>query len=345
MRLLAVGTSVRHVARSASRFADVVTIDEFRDLDTRHYAERSVRVEEVTPESVTEAVESLDFDYAVTTSPNVPMDLTLVGNGVEEMRWAGDKWRFAEFCAERGYPHPETRLEPSPETPLAKPRLAGGGVNNEVTAERREGHVYQEYVEGEPLSVSVVSDGEEARALAVNRSLSGVEACRPPNRFAYCGNVTPADHPAADVAADLAEGVVTDLGLVGSVGVDFIAGEELYVLEVNPRLQASLDTVEATYGLNLTRLHVEVSLGREGWMERVASVELGGFACRLVVYADRDLVAPPLEEVRGVCDVPEPGRRVGEGEPVCSVVATGGTRKEAEWEARRLVDGVRSLLE
>lgn len=344
MHLLAVGTSVRHVARSASRFADVDTVDEFRDLDTQRYAERCVRVGEVTPESVAAAIEDLDFDRAVTTSPNVPPDLTLLGNSVEEMRRVGDKWRFAEFCRGHGYPHPETRLEPSPDTPLAKPRLAGGGVNNEVTRERRDGHVYQEFLEGEPLSVSVVSDGDDARAVAVNRTLSGVDICRPPNRFAYCGNITPADHPAADEAAALAEGVVRDLGIRGSVGVDLIAGNGLTVLEVNPRLQASLDTVEATTGLSVTRLHVDASLGAEGRMESISSAEPQGFACRLVVYADRNLAAPALDRGR-VRDVPPPGRAIRRGEPVCSVVATGDTREETVKEARRRVTGVRAHLD
>jgi len=339
MRLLAVGTSVRHVAQSASRFADVVAIDEFGDLDTRRYAEETIVVDEVSEESVAEAARDLEFDYVLTTSPNVPKSLPLLGNSVEVMRRAGDKWLFARYCEENEVPHPETRLEPSPVTPLAKPRLAGGGVNNELTDEPRKRHVYQELVEGTPLSASVVSDGEEARTVAVNETLSGVETCWPPNRFAYCGNVTPASHPFAEEAGGTAEEVVEDLGLKGSVGVDFIAAEErLVVLEVNPRIQASLDTVEASTGLNVVKKHLEAVRGEPDW-SRGFGEPPSGAACRLVLYAPRDTVTSELS-LEGLRDVPPPGRGVDKGEPLVSVFRKAGTPAEALREAEAAAERV-----
>lgn len=349
MRLLAVGTSVRHVAQSASRFCDVVAIDEFRDLDTRRYAERSVEVEEVTPRTVEEAARSLDFDAAVTTSPNVPPDLPLLGNPVEEMRRVGDKLRFARFCEGNGYPHPGTGEDPSPERSLAKPRRGGGGRFNRVAGEgevpeelRREAgeFVYQELVKGEVVSVSLLSDGSRAETVSVNRSLSSVEACRSPTRFVYCGNVTPSDGPWAREAAALAEDLVEDLGLRGSVGVDLVLSEDGPVaLEVNPRLQASLDTVEAAHGVDVVERHVAAARGEPGWGEDLSPFEPEGAACRLVLYAPRDLEAPELS-VEGVRDVPPPGRRVEEGEPLCSVLRTGGTAGGAVSAAREAANRV-----
>lgn len=349
MRLLAVGTSVRHVAQSASRFADVVTIDEFRDLDTRRYAERSVEVEEVTPGTVAAAADALQFDAAVTTSPNVPPDLPLLGNSVEEMRRVGDKLRFARFCEERGYPHPETRREPSPETPLAKPRRGGGGRFNRVAGSgevpeelRREAGelVYQELVEGEVVSVSLLSDGSRAETVSINRSLSGVDACRPPARFVYCGNVTPYAGPGGREAAALAEHLVEDLGLRGSVGVDMVLTDGGPVaLEVNPRLQASLDTVEAAHGVDVVERQVAAARGEPGWGEDLSPFDPGGAACRLVLYAPRDLEAPELS-TEGLRDVPPPGRRVEKGEPVCSVLRTGGTAGGAMSAAREAAERV-----
>lgn len=342
MRLLAIGTSVRHVAQSASEFADVVAVDEFCDVDTERHAERCVRVDEVNEESVAGAARDLDFDAVLTTTPKIPPETPVLGNPVKEMRRVGDKLLFARYCEANGIPHPETSTEPSEGTPLEKPRLAGGGVNNRVVegSTPAPGMVYQELLEGDVLSVSLLSDGEEAKVVSVNRSLVEVEECRPPNRFAYCGNLTPTDHPLAEEAAEMAGGTVRDLGLKGSVGVDFIAGGDgVVALEVNPRIQASLDTVEVATGLSVTRLHVDSCLGRDPAVEP----SFDCYACRLVVYAEEAVEAPNLSGL-GCRDVPGPGSTVGEGEPVTSVLRTGGSAEEAVREARRAVARVRATL-
>lgn len=341
MRLLAIGPSVRHVAQSASRFADVVAIDEFGDLDTRSFSDSWATVEEVNPGNVSEVLKEVEYDRAVTTSPYLLSTLELLGNSVEEMRTAGDKLLFARYCEREGLPHPETSTSPGEGTPLEKPRLGGGGVGNRLSREKSSGCIYQDVLGGDGYSVSLVSNGSQAEAVAFNRTFSGVEACDPPGPFAFCGNLTPSGHVDEDEAVDVSEKIARDYGLKGSVGVDFLLGDEVVPLEVNPRIQASLDTVEAALGLSVTESHVETCRAGELRVSRTGGG--GGHACRLVVYAAEDVVAPDLTGME-IRDVPEPGRPIEKGDPVTSVLRTGDSEGEAFAAAVEAVEDVKGVL-
>jgi len=54
----------------------------------------------------------------------------------------------------------------------------------------------------------------------------------------------------------LAEELVLEFKLLGSNGVDFLASKKgPVVLEINPRFQGSLDTVEKAMNINLFEAH------------------------------------------------------------------------------------------
>ncbi len=60
----------------------------------------------------------------------------------------------------------------------------------------------------------------------------------------------------------LAEELVLDFKLLGSNGVDFLVTETgPIVLEINPRFQGSLDTVEKAMNINLFEAHVRCFKG------------------------------------------------------------------------------------
>jgi predicted ATP-grasp superfamily ATP-dependent carboligase len=116
----------------------------------------------------------------------------------------------------------------------------------------------QRYVPGVAASVSLLSDGRRAVALAVNAQR--MQAARP---FAYRGGMTPLDHPLAERAVEAALRTCRALpGLRGYVGVDMVLTlSEAVVIEVNPRLTTSYLGVRVALGRNVAGLALAACAG------------------------------------------------------------------------------------
>lgn len=100
--------------------------------------------------------------------------------------------------------------------------------------------IVQRFVEGLSASVSLISNGREARPVALN--LQRVSLNPPSARASsYNGGLTPLHHPDAEKALQVAQRAVQMFkGLRGYVGVDLVLSPNgPVVLEVNPRLTVS----------------------------------------------------------------------------------------------------------
>ncbi|WP_341537167.1 ATP-grasp domain-containing protein [Methanosarcina barkeri] len=180
---------------------------------------------------------------------------------------------------------------------MIKPASGGGGIFNRIARSKQEllaileelqglnpelteeTIVIQEFLEGTPSSVSLLSTKNEALSVAVNEQLIGITwLSRLP--FAYCGNITPFRTDQAEEMEALAEELMLDFKLLGSNGVDFLTSKKgPVVLEINPRFQGSLDTVEKAMNINLFEAHAGCFRG-----ELPEKPEAKGFAARGVIY-------------------------------------------------------------
>ncbi len=112
-------------------------------------------------------------------------------------------------------------------------------------------------------------------------------------------------------------------GLVGSNGVDFLISEgRSHVLEVNPRIQGSLEVVEMASGTGVFDNHIRACRGEE--LAKGAR-PMSGFCGRRVVFAPRDGLFPRLTDLGFCKDVSDTGAKVREGAPLCTVLARSGT--------------------
>ena len=163
-----------------------------------------------------------------------------------------------------------------------------------------------------------------ARAIAVNEQLlrgNGESA------FGFSGSVTPFDHPSWGVMVALAEKIAAASGCTGTLGIDFVIGRDTpRVIEVNPRFQGTLDTVETAYACNLFRFHVTACAGTLPEAQRVQQ-----YAARRILFADRDLTLDADLKALApvVSDIPWPGTFFEEDQAITSVSGTGQTRSAA----------------
>ena len=135
--------------------------------------------------------------------------------------------------------------------------------------------IVQEFIKGEPASVSVLSNGKKALGISLNRQK--VKVSGPDQSSSYEGGIVPFEHSLKDFALALAEKVVESFpGLRGYVGVDIVlAGDTVFVLDVNPRLTTSYVGLRKVANFNIAEALINsVVLGK-----LPLKTEIYGFSC------------------------------------------------------------------
>ena len=337
-RVLVAGFATRHVAQSARNAGySVCAVDHFCDQDLAWCTEDREKFEELEdlPDAIDRIARRHSFDLFVPTSgaEDLPVAIPLCGTPRERIAPFLDKLGTQQFFESHAVPAP--RLLPEEEFPaMVKPRRGAGGWRNAIIRTREEMRAWedlypgvpfirQELVEGISASVCCMADGTRARAIAANEQFlrgSGESA------FGFCGSVTPFVHPLAGRMAEIAEKIAAASGCTGTLGIDFVVGESgAYAIEVNPRFQGTVETVEAATGTNLFGLHADACRGvLPASMPRPLR-----FAARSILFADHDMTLTsdlaPLREF--VVDIPWPGTFFEAGQAIVSVSAQGPDRE------------------
>jgi hypothetical protein len=127
----------------------------------------------------------------------------------------------------------------------------------------------QEYIEGEHFSVSIVASrvvgdaclyfsGKPPLALAVNRQYIDIDAG---GRFSYQGGETPVHPEREEEITGVARNVAGVLGCQGYCGIDVVVADQVYVVDVNPRITTSLVGIAACMEEEIADILVAASKG------------------------------------------------------------------------------------
>jgi uncharacterized protein len=319
-----------------ARRDDVIAFDLFGDLDLR--AARVVKRRSLTAlvdAAVEEPSGSVVYGASFENHPKLVERLaerhTLLGNPAATLRAVRDPVRLGAALGD--LPFPRTRVTaPSAGRWLRKPLRGGGGtrVSEWRGGAVRPGTFVQERIDGIVCSAAAVADGHDAVLLGLTEQLVGARAFGV-RGHRWCGNLVPPRVPVPrDQAQAICSRVAAAFGLRGLFGVDFVwDGERAWTVEVNPRPTASLEAIEAAYGVRVFDPPAVVD-------EPVRA------AGKAVLFATEDVVIGDSERwlERGVRDVPHPGERIAKGRPICTVVTTAASPQDAlarlEAEAARL---------
>lgn len=382
MNVLVIGFSTRNIVCSGSRAGyNMYAIDAFCDQDT---VACCIATKELPPELDIRSKDAADIISDMIRSFEVHFDAIVPGSGFESMDfsflpWAvlasdpertqvvQDKFTLSRKLAELGYPHPyvyENIADKPHKFPvMIKPRKGGGGIFNRIAWNEQELEeavkvilesepsfsrndlMMQEFIRGVPASVSLIAGRDKAVALAVNEQMIGI-LWLTRMQFAYCGNITPYEGKYAEEMCNISENLIRKLGLLGSVGIDFIVTEDgPEIIEVNPRFQGSLDTVELATGINLFDAHVKAFEGK--LPERPARVQRSAGRC--IIYADKEIRmnAQILADMRKqqIADIPQPGYIALTDYPVTSVLHTGANRNDVLNLLKRDSEKIKALCD
>ena len=339
-RVLVVGFATRHVAQSAFRAGyEVCAVDHFCDQDLCWYTADREKFEDLAdlPDALQRISRRHTFDLLVVTSgaEDISTPLHLCGTPKEKIGRFLDKLDTQSFFEQQNVPVPRL-LDEGAYPAMVKPRRGAGGWRNAIV--RDEGdlcawekkypdvpYIRQEIVSGIPASVCCVTDGSRARAIATNQQFlrdSGESA------FGFCGSVTPFVHPLGQEMITRAEHIAAASGCTGTIGIDFVLGRDrAFAIEVNPRFQGTVDSVEMACTCNLFQLHVDACAG----ILPPISPPPVQVAVRSILFAEEDItVTSDLKHLAPfVADIPWPGTSFDAGQALVSVYGWGPTRDVA----------------
>ncbi|MGZ4919528.1 MAG: ATP-grasp domain-containing protein [Halobacteriota archaeon] len=364
-RILVIGINTRHIVCSAKRagyYVEAVTHYEDVDLVKCCDEVRSIH-DDFTGltagkghEDVKRFARGLDYDYAILVSGFETLDIPRVaGNPPALASFVSNKDKLREKLESLGYPVPQ-QFEVEDRIPfpvVVKPNRGTGGFKNVLVKDSEhlkrtidsyqengvDEFVIEEYVQGTDASTSVLSTGKHVTTIAVNEQLIGLKDLGALHRFSFCSSLTPLLTSYAGELTKLSKSVAEDLGLVGSNGIDFILGRNgPVIIEVNPRLQGTLDTIEASLDINLVDAHIRCCEG-----ELVPHPVYKRFACRMVSLAKHDIVVTRVCTHPNYMDIPRNGTHIRRANPILSTLGCGKSRDLAFNTAMRYVRAAERL--
>lgn len=269
--------------------------------------------------------------------------LPLWGNDPATVAAVRDPVRFFAGLAALGLRHPEVRLQRPAGPGWLQKDLGGSGGWHIRRCDGVGGSsigpqgYFQRESPGAPISAVFLANGRTARLVGISAQIVRPLGGRP---YVYRGCIGPLAVPprVAAALAGMADGLAAHFGLRGVNGVDcLLEGDDLSVLELNPRPVASMALFDDGIEGGLVRAHVRAATtgelpgsGRPAQQRTVRGHE--------IVFARRggalDAQACTALAGLGWChDRPRAGYRYEWGDPLCSVSASGAD-----------VDSVRGLL-
>jgi uncharacterized protein len=362
--ILLLSVSARMLAELAVREGhEVVAVDRFGDLDLQALCPSVSILRDLggdgTMETLVDAAERISAECVVygaglENRPDLFARLaagrTLLGCAPETLRRVRDPVVLGASLRAAGFAYPRTLSAADAASAdracrwLRKPVRSGGGrgVREWRGGRLTAGLVVQERICGLPCSAAAVGDGRSAALLGVSEQLIGRRGLGA-RGYAWCGNLVPARlapgerRALTDDLQAICAHLAAAFGLRGAFGVDVVwDGVRTWVVEVNPRPTASLETIDAAHGVRSFAAHLDACAGRLPAAPAPADAPVA--AGKAVLRATQALRLPDTRGWwgRGIRDVPHPGERIAAGHAVCTLVATGPTPESvlAELEAR-----------
>jgi predicted ATP-grasp superfamily ATP-dependent carboligase len=174
-------------------------------------------------------------------------------------------------------------------TPVPGPATAEGIDASKVPSDAA--FYWQRFTPGRPFGVSYLADSQRAYLIGVCRSVTRCLGDRP---FLYAGAVGPVrlSGPWTERLQLLGESVRRRAAVRGLFGIDVLyhaASDELTLLEVNPRLTASMELHQRQRDISLVALHANCYL--DGRIETDSLGRKADFVtAKRVVWTDRPIV-------------------------------------------------------
>lgn len=202
--------------------------------------------------------------------------------------------------------------------------------------------ILQEQIKGINISSSVLSTNHKAKTL-INSRLLTLNDYNKENSYIYNGNIIPLDFKSLNILNNytiphdeigvenlnedmslLSEELIKYLKLIGSNGVDMILSEnsenknildnDIYVIEVNPRIQGTYECVEELLKINLLNAHIKACHG-----EIIDIPSFKGYCMKKILYSENNIKIGKFNSYN-LYDLPYPNVIIEKEQPVLTII-------------------------
>lgn len=184
----------------------------------------------------------------------------------------------------------------------------------------------QTLVEGISASVCLISNGDEAIPISLNRQF--VNLASPDSLSSYIGGAVPFDSSLRDEAFLAAKQVVESInGLRGYVGVDLILSDnKVFVIEINPRLTSSYIGLRRVTNINVSQAILDSVLKHE--LPKNISNHGYSYFSKVRMYPSSPMIYEEAKKIPNLVSPPFP--IYDDSDSYALVESYGYTLKEAE---------------
>lgn len=344
--IIAAISSRAYVQAAVAAGYAVIAIDAFADVDTQRLAKTVIQIDvhdgQFHAQQLLDCLAEMDlsaclgfcygagFEAQPSLLQQIATLLPVIGNHAQALERCKNPQSFFALCDAFAMPHPKTvYAKPMHYSGwLQKTIGASGGAHIQpIFAQKKvlsRAVYYQQKIEGEPVSCLFLANGSHAQVVGFN-----AQWCSPisssPYRFGGLVSNIVIDEQIQDKLTAFVQFLTQELGLKGLNSCDcIIQNAEISVLELNPRLSASVGLYQAKNG-NLFASHIAACLGKLADSDSWPVADKVSRAMQ-VVYASRMTkisLAPDWPE--WVCDIPQPDSAIAVEMPICSVIAEAHT--------------------
>ncbi|RAP49479.1 MAG: hypothetical protein BZ133_07710 [Methanosphaera sp. SHI613] len=216
---------------------------------------------------------------------------------------------------------------------IVKPIYGSGGVDISWLGEDSyvdDSFLLQEYIDGNSISSSFLSYPEgDIDMITTSDQIIGSKRLNATS-FLYCGNVTPLVNYSEKIN-NVSSKISRMYNLVGCNGVDFVMKDNnVYVIEVNPRIQGTFENIETSFGFNLAEAHINSCNNL-----RVNIPHVKNFSVKLIPYSFKDAYYD-LSNISNIHDVSDVNNLIKNTHPICTILTSDQILENAMIKAEML---------
>ncbi|HEY8117990.1 MAG TPA: ATP-grasp domain-containing protein [Methylophilaceae bacterium] len=349
-KVIIAAVSARPYAQAASAAGyEVITVDAFADADTRSAASQSYAVSyvqsgfevadfeacmaKINCDEVIGFAYASGFDASADLLESVGKRIPLIGNSPKVVRNLKRPLQFFTLLSVLRIPHPEVSFKPLENASGWLYKQCGGSGGTHIrkalplsSIGPQAGYYFQREAPGVPISLLFAADGMQIKVVGFNLQWVSPSPSMP---YRYGGAVSNVSLPES-VKQQLiyaAQQLTAAVGLRGLNSLDaMVNGDEVLVLEINPRLSASFDLYQSP-DFNLFELHLRAcARDISDWPQVPKRAK-----AHYIVYAPCNLELPDAAEWPDwVADIPVGGSVVAADNPLCTLLAEADKTEAAQ---------------
>ncbi|MDX1914505.1 MAG: ATP-grasp domain-containing protein [Methylophilus sp.] len=327
---------------------EVIAIDMFADRDTQNLAKKVYQVglheNQFDLEALLDVLDEVSvhqplgfcygsgFERHPEHLAQIEAVMPVFGNRVEAIQSCKNPQSFFKLCDALSIAYPEvSHAKPVNHEGWLRKQIGGCGGSH-VSAldvcfdEETQGIYYQRHQSGIAIACLFLVCEQAVRVIGFHEQWVSQQAPFPYQYGGAVSHITLDDWVKSEMESFVKAAAKT-WGLVGLNSCDAIlADDKLYMLEINPRLSASVDLYTPVVG-NLFAAHVAASK-----KETVGDLVISTTAkAHHVYYAQHEmLITESFNWPHWVCDIPEVGQRIEKNRPLCTVIAQAETATQAK---------------